>query len=215
MSQAWSLVALAGLGVWHGLNPGMGWLFAVARGMQERQDRAVWRALLPLAAGHALAVGLVVVPVLLVGQMFPYRALQWGVAAVLVGFGGWRLVRGCRPRWVGMRVSGRELAGWSMLMATAHGAGLMVVPLVLGPSAASPMPAHAFHAALLPGFDVAGQTGLWTVLAHTAGHLLATGAAALLVYRRLGLRLLGRLWINLDVIWGAALIGTGLLTPLL
>ncbi len=213
----WSWVALLGLGLWHGLNPGMGWLFAVALGMQEQRAGAVWRSLPPLAAGHALAVGAAVLVAVLAGRALDPEAVKWTVGAALVAFGGWRLLRGRHPRWVGMRVSSRELATWSLLMASAHGAGLMVMPLVLEPGAAAPADhSHgAMHAALLPAVSAVDLAGVWVTLLHTAGYLLATGGLALLVYRRLGLRLLRTAWVNLDVLWGIALVCTGLLTPLL
>jgi len=204
------------LGVWHGVNPGMGWLFAVALGLQEGRGSAVWRSLSPLAAGHALAVGMAVALAVVLGQWVPLEPLRWAVAAILVGFGAWRLLRGRHPRWVGMRVSPRQLATWSFLMASAHGAGLMLMPFVLGEGApGSAGVHHMMHAAIVPGLDPIGIAGLGTTLAHTAGYLLATGLVALLVYRRLGLRQLGRLWLNLDLVWGAALVATGVLTPFL
>ncbi|HUF36187.1 MAG TPA: hypothetical protein VMN37_09565, partial [Gemmatimonadales bacterium] len=212
-----SWAAMLGLGLWHGVNPGMGWLFAVALGMQEQRASAVWRSLPPLAAGHALAVGAAVLVALLAGRALDPDAVRWAVAAALAGFGAWRLIRGRHPRWVGMRVSPRELATWSLLMASAHGAGLMVMPFVLEPAAAAG--AHhghgVMHAAMLPGLAGADLAGLWATLLHTAGYLLATGGLALLVYRKLGLRRLKALWVNLDLVWGVALVLTGLLTPLL
>jgi hypothetical protein len=212
----WSWLALLGLGLWHGINPGMGWLFAVALGMQEQRASAVWRSLGPLAAGHAVAVGAAVLVAMLAGRALDQGTVQLGVAAVLVGFGGWRLARGRHPRWVGMRVSPRELATWSLLMASAHGAGLMVMPFVLEPGAVAGA-AHghgAMHAALL-GAAQPPMAGLGATLLHTAGYLLATGGVALVVYRRLGLRMLQRVWVNLDIVWGIALVATGLLTPFL
>lgn len=201
------------LGVWHGVNPGMGWLFAVALGLQEGRGSAVWRSLSPLAVGHALAVGMAVAVAVLVGQWVPLEPLRWAVAGILVAFGAWRLLRGRHPRWVGMRVSPSQLATWSFLMASAHGAGLMLMPFVLGERAPGGAGAHhMMHAGIVPGLDPAGMVGLGTTLAHTAGYLLATGLVALLVYRRLGLRQLGRLWVNLDLVWGAALVVTGVLT---
>ena len=203
------------LGAWHGVNPGMGWLFAVALGLQEGRGGAVWRSLSPLAAGHALAVGVAVSVAMLLGQWMPLEPLRWAVAGVLVGFGAWRLLRGRHPRWVGMRVSPRQLATWSFLMASAHGAGLMLMPFVLGKQApAGEEVHHLMHAGIVPGLDRVGRLGVETTLAHTAGYLLATGLVALLVYRRFGLRLLGRLWLNLDLVWGGALVATGVLTVL-
>lgn len=203
-------VSLVALGAWHGINPAMGWLFAVALGLQEESGRAVWRALAPLALGHAVAVGVAVLFALLVGAVLPPLVLQWIIATTLVGFGVYRLVRRRHPRWVGMRVGSRDLAVWSALMASAHGAGLMVLPFLLG--AAAPAASHVHHAsALAPG----SLTALGATLIHAAAYLMVTGAVAVIVYHKLGLRLLRSAWVNLDVIWGVALIATGLLTLLL
>ncbi len=212
-----SLAALVALGIWHGLNPGMGWLFAVALGLQEERGSAVRRALVPLALGHGVAIAAAVAAAGLLGMVIPLAALKWGVAVILVVFGIDRLVRGRHPRWVGMRVKPRELALWSFLMASAHGAGLMVVPFVLGTPAEGLHAAHghaahmATGASMLPGADAA----LWATGLHTAGYLLVTAVLALVVYRKLGLRLLRTHWFNLDLVWGGALVVTGLVTPFL
>ena len=129
---AWPWLALILLGAWHGLNPGMGWLFSVALGLQQRSRRAVFGALLPIALGHALAIGLVVLLVYIVGAVVPSRWLQIGGAATLFVIAIWKLWRARHPNWVGMRVSFWDLTTWSWLMASAHGAGLMVVPVLLG-----------------------------------------------------------------------------------
>lgn len=205
---------LVGLGALHGINPAMGWLFAVALGLQEKRGRAVWRALGPLAIGHALAIAVVVAVVALVGIAVPPRTLRWAVAALLLGFGTYRLLRHRHPRYGGMRVGPRQLATWSFLMASAHGAGLMVLPFVVAaPPAASGMHAHmtAEHADVLGG----QLAGLSMTLLHTAGYLAVTGVVAVTVYRRLGLRLLRSAWINLDLLWSAALIITAVATALL
>ena len=119
------------LGAYHGLNPGMGWLFAVALGMQEQKGTTLFRSLVPMALGHALAVGSVVAVAALLGVSLPLVVIRGIVAAGLVGLGIFFLVRHWHPRWVRMRVGFRDLTLWSFLMATAHGAGLMVVPVLL------------------------------------------------------------------------------------
>jgi hypothetical protein len=201
---------MVALGAWHGINPAMGWLFAVALGVQEESGRAVWRALGPLALGHALAVGAAVLFAVVIGSVVPRLFLQWFVAAVLVGFGVYRLVRRRHVHWVGMRVGPKDLALWSALMALAHGAGLMVLPFVLG--AAAPVGLHATHGIpLAPGSVIA----VWATVVHAAAYLLVTGTIAVIVYEKLGLRLLRSAWLNVDVIWASALIVTGVLTPLL
>jgi hypothetical protein len=191
----------------------MGWLFAVGLGLQERDRRAVWRALLPLALGHAIAIAGAVAAAMALGAVVPVSVLEWVVAAVLVGFGLSRVIRGRHPRWVGMRVGARDLTLWSLLMASAHGAGLMVLPFVLDATAPTPAGTHAHHAAALA--QSLPFEGILATVLHTVGYLGATALVAAIVYEKLGLRLLGRLWINLDLVWGLALVATGLLTPLI
>jgi hypothetical protein len=192
----------------------MGWLFAVALGMQEGRTRAVWRALSPLALGHALAVGAAVLAAAALGRLIPPQALAWIVGGMLLGLGALRLVRHRHPRYGGMRVGFRELTTWSFLMATAHGAGLMVLPLLVGGAGVKPVGGagshamHLAHASLLPVSD-SMNTGLEATAMHTAGYLLVTGLIAVVVYRKVGLRMLRTMWINLDLIWGVALVVTG------
>jgi hypothetical protein len=120
------------LGTYHGINPGMGWLFAVALGMQEQRGSAVGRVLVPIAVGHALSIGTVVVAAAFLGMALPQEAIRFSVAALLFGLGIFSLVRHYHPRWVRMRVDFRDLTLWSFLMASAHGAGLMLLPVLLG-----------------------------------------------------------------------------------
>jgi hypothetical protein len=209
--------ALSALGAGHGLNPGMGWLFAVALGMQEKGSRAVWRALPPLALGHALAVGVAALVAAALGQIVRADALTYIVGVSLLALGAIRLVRHRHPRYGGMRVGFRELTTWSFLMATAHGAGLMVLPLLLGSGAMAVHAGHGVHAAyaaFLPVSD-AMDASLWATVIHTAAYLGVTGLVAVVVYHKLGLRLLRTMWINLDLIWGGALLMTGALTLIL
>jgi hypothetical protein len=230
---AWAPWAMVILGAWHGLNPGMGWLFAVALGMQEKRARAVWRALPPLAAGHAAAVGVWVVLAVVLGFALPEAALRGGVAALLVGYGLFRFVRPRHPSFGGMRMGGRELTTWSFLMATAHGAGLMVLPFLsaflpaglgsaggegmgAGAAAGAGGGAHAHHGVVHAA--AVGPEGMeaWTaVLLHTGSYLLVTGALALLVVGWLGLRWLRAFWVDLDRVWAAALVATGIFTLVL
>jgi len=193
---AWSTLFL--LGAYHGVNPGMGWLFAVARGMQEHRTRAVAWSLPPIAIGHALSVGVMILTVRLAQAAMPLKYIRIGVAVALVSLGVYKLIRSRHFRWGGMQVGFRELTIWSFLMASAHGAGLMVLPVVLaGP--------HAHHHAASQ--DAA--TGVWATLIHTLGYLSMTTLVALLVYQKLGLAMLRRSWFNLDLIWAIALVVTG------
>jgi len=189
----------------------MGWLFAVALGMQERSARAVWRALPPLAAGHALAAAGALAVAALVGAAMPPVVLRWVVAAALAGFAVQRLVSGRHPRYGGMRVSPRELVTWSCLMASAHGAGLMLVPFALaaGPAAGAGH-AHAVHASAL----ALSFPGAAAALVHTAGYLVVTGLVALVVYHRAGIGVIRRAWVNLDLVWAVALLATAVVTVL-
>jgi len=209
MADAWPWVALVGLGAFHGLNPAMGWLFAVALGLQARSGLAVLRALLPIALGHAASIALVIAAALALGEAVPALMMRVVAAFMLVGFGVYRLARGYRHRMrVGMVAGFRDLALWSFLMATAHGAGLMIVPVLL----ALPVPAGEVHAHAGAAADFGGSTltALAAVAVHTAAMLAVTALIAWTVYAWVGLAILRAGWINLDLIWSGALIAIGL-----
>jgi hypothetical protein len=201
------------LGAYHGLNPGMGWLFAVALGMQEQKGSAVARSLVPIALGHTLAIGSVVLLAAFLGMSVPLAALRYTIAAVLVSLGIYCLARHQHPRWVRMQVGFRDLTVWSFLMASAHGAGLMVVPVLLGSNLAEAQGQMAEHHHMASvGSPLAGMlaTGV-----HTFAYLAVTGLIAWVVYRRFGLGLLRKAWFNFDVLWAVALVATGLMTLLI
>ena len=203
------------LGAYHGLNPAMGWLFAVALGMQRQQGSAVARSLVPIALGHALAVGGVVAIAAILGLSLPLLVIRDIVATLLVGLGIFFLVRHWHPRWVRMQVDFRDLTVWSFLMATAHGAGLMVVPVLLHGSttqASIAMPGHSHaHFARMAGPTAA----IFATVVHTAGYLAVTGLIAWIVYRKVGLAVLRKAWFNVDLLWAVALIATGVVTFLM
>lgn len=237
MTMPWLI--LFGLGAFHGINPGMGWLFAVALGMQERRRSGVLAALLPLGLGHALAVAAALVVALLVGAIVPLQYLRWIVAGILIPLGVSRLFRHRHPRWASMRVGMSRLTLWSFLMASAHGAGLMVVPVFLGMSTSSVSLEHhhmgnMFQAAASSTTPAAPHTeiiapatvsssdrtaspnvALFATALHAAGYLIVTALIALLVYEKLGLELLRKVWFNLDLLWAATLIATGLIGVLM
>jgi hypothetical protein len=208
--HSWGM--LAALGAFHGINPGMGWLFAVALGMQERRRRAVIAALVPLGLGHALAVAAAITLAAAAGAVLSAGALRWIVAAALLMFGVQRIFRHTHPRWASMRVGFNGLTLWSFLMASAHGAGLMVVPIFLGMTG-TPAPASACHAAMASSGTISASI-LATAL-HAAGYLAVTAVVSVVVFEKFGVGLLRKAWLNLDLLWAAALIVTGLLTFLI
>ena len=206
MTTSWAM--LMALGAFHGINPGMGWLFAVALGMQERRRGAVLRALVPLGAGHALAVAFAVGAALAIGFVIPLGWVRWPTAGVLVSLGALGLFRHRHPRWAGMRVSMGGLTVWSFLMATAHGAGLMVVPVFMGMS----MSGAGEHAHHMPAAGAGAGAALFATGLHAVGYLVVTAFIAVLVFEKLGVGILRRAWFNLDLIWAWALVVTGVLT---
>ena len=215
MSDLWPWLVVFGLGLFHGINPAMGWLFAVALGLQEQNRAAVIRALVPIALGHAVSIGLILAAVLLARIGLPHLTLKIAAATILFGFGLYRLFRSRHPKWVGMRVGFGDLTLWSFVMASAHGAGLMLIPLFLS----SPATRNAHHVSSHGGIYHAFPTGFgnfsapWllaaSVVVHTFGYLLMTALVALLVYEKLGVGILRRAWFNIDLIWMVALIITG------
>lgn len=202
-SSWWPWAALVLLGAYHGLNPGMGWLFAVARGLQERSRQAVLSSLLPIAIGHEASIVIVVIAVSLTEQFLPPYLIRLLAALVLVTFGVYKLARPrSHPSGFGMRVGFTGLTGWSFLMSTAHGAGLMLAPVLLG------LPVYAVYHSLR-------ELSLQAVAAaslHVAAMLFVMGVISVVVYEKVGLGILRRGWFNLDLGWSLVLIGSGALT---
>jgi hypothetical protein len=201
------------LGAYHGINPGMGWLFAVALGMQERKGSAVAKALVPIALGHALSVAMVVLVAAFIGMALPLEEIRYAVAALLFALGIFSLARHYHPRWVRMQVGFRDLTAWSFLMATAHGAGLMLLPVLLGSrtvEAADHMAGHPHSSAA-----ASPLAALLATAVHTIAYLAVTGLVAWVVYRKFGLAILRKAWLNLDAVWAAALVVTGVVTLLI
>jgi hypothetical protein len=215
VSGLWPWLVVFGLGLFHGVNPAMGWLFAVALGLQERKRTAVVCALFPIALGHALSIAVIIAVVLVARVSVPHGALKIAAAATLFAFGLYRLFRSRHPNWVGMRVGFADLTLWSFIMASAHGAGLMLVPLFL----TSPDKLSAHHHGSAKGIEQIWTSGfanlgapyllMGSVLVHTLGYLLMTAFVAILVYEKLGVGLLRHAWFNIDLVWMVALMLTG------
>jgi hypothetical protein len=199
---AWPLAALALLGAFHGLNPAMGWLFAVGLGLQERRLMAVLRAIPPIAVGHATAVAAVLAVVALAGRFVSAEALRVSAALLLISFAGYLVARRfAHPVRVGMRVGWRDLAIWSWLMATAHGAGLMILPVVLAMAANNSPVAHSLLV-----------TDAIALAIHTLALLTTMTVVAVLVYRVVGVQIVRRAWVNFDYIWASVLVVVGGIT---
>ncbi len=202
-SELWPWVALAGLGLFHGVNPAMGWLFAVALGLNRHSQRIVLLSLIPIALGHAAAVAVVLSIALVLGFVFDTTTLLRLAAVVLIGWAVWHAVYGHRARVrVGMQTGLAGLALWSFLMASAHGAGLMLIP-VLMPLCLAAAPAQELTAGSLPIAAAA-------LAVHTLAMLATIAAISVAVYRWIGVAFLRRGWINLDLVWTVALLVCGI-----
>ncbi|MDT8305111.1 MAG: hypothetical protein RRC07_04190 [Anaerolineae bacterium] len=204
-------LAMVAFGAYHGLNPGMGWLFALSMGLQRQSERAIWVSLLPIAAGHAASLALVAVLVIAGAQFLSTTILELATAAVLLSFGLYKIINHYRhPRWVGMKIGMRDLAWWSFLMAVAHGAGLMIAPFLLGMTAnASAGGEHAAHASHGAATLSSGVEMSLSVAVHTLSMLVVMALVAWIVYKRLGLAILRQRWVNFDLIWAVALLVVG------
>lgn len=204
-SELWLWLAVAGLGLFHGINPAMGWLFAVALGLHRGSERAVWLALVPIALGHAVAVAVVLFAVLALGLVIEPGLLSRIAGAILLAWAAWHALYGRRhPVHVGMRTGLAGLFLWSFLMANAHGAALMLIPVVL-PLCLAASPAHELTAS--------GSTpvALAALALHTGAMLAAIGTISIIVYKWVGVAFLRRGWINLDLVWTIALVACGII----
>jgi hypothetical protein len=196
--EPWHWFALAGLGLFHGINPAMGWLFAVALGLNRGSRKIVLLSLFPIALGHAIAVAAILSAVVALGLMLDHAMVTRAAALLLIGWALWHAMRGHRQRLrVGMQTGLAGLALWSFLMATAHGAGLMVIPMLLpvcGPgTTASPEASGAIPLAL-------AMVGV-----HSLAMMVAIAAISIAVFDWIGVGFLRRGWVNLHLIWAAAL----------
>ncbi|MBL7254402.1 hypothetical protein [Paractinoplanes lichenicola] len=205
------LAALAGLGAFHGLNPAMGWLFAVARGMQERSRRVLLTSLPPIALGHLASVAIVAAVVSATSSVVAANIVGIAGGAVLVAFGLWRLLSERHFRWAGMRLSNTQLTGWSFLMSSAHGAGLMLLPVLAATPVATGHSGHVAPAGL-DGTPLAALEGVAAAGIHTIAMFAAMAVCAVLVYEFVGVNILRRAWFNMDKLWAAVMVGAGALT---
>jgi hypothetical protein len=204
VAASWPWLTLVGLGLFHGLNPAMGWLFAVALGLHRGGRRTVLQALGPIALGHALAVLAVVLTVMGFGAFVDPNLVRRGAGLLLIGWAVWHWRYGHRHRVrFGMRTGMAGLGAWSFLMAMAHGAGLMLIPL-LGPLGIGGE-AHQHHG----GASGSLTQALAAVAVHSTAMLAATSVAAVLVHDWLGVAVLRRGWVNLDSMWTTALVVVG------
>jgi len=211
---AW--LTLIGLGAYHGVNPAMGWLFAVSRGMQERSRRAVLRSLVPIAIGHEMSIALVAALVVGLSVVADSSTLRLVAAGTLFAFGIFRFVKPhAHFRWTSMRVSDRELTLWSFLMSTAHGAGIMVAPVLIGlEGSIDRSGAKAHDRADLSLLDASLGVGAVGIALHVLAMLAVMGVVAVLVYDRLGLKVLRTAWINTDGLWAGAFVLAAFITLL-
>ena len=219
LGDLWPWITLAALGAYHGINPAMGWLFAVALGLQERSRGAVFSAFPSIALGHAASVALVVGVVVIGRTVVSIDALKIVGCVVLVGFGTYKLMRSSHPRWVGMCVGFRDLTAWSFLMASAHGAGLMLVPILLRLPGYRAQEIDLRDVPHVEYMALGTSDSLATLVSQAAAvgiHTLAMfgvmAAVAVIVFEKVGVSILRRGWFNLDRVWAIVLIVAGVLT---
>ena len=206
MTEVLPWLALAGLGLFHGANPGMGWLFAVALGLHRQSRRVVLLSLIPIALGHAIAIGVIAALVAMLGLAIPEQPIRYTAGVALIAWAIYHYLRGHRHRVrVGFQTGMWGLGAWSFLMATAHGAGLMLIPALM------PLTRNAAHAHMgMTGHGESLEIALVAVLVHTGAMVVTTGLIAMPVYEWLGVAFLRRGWVNLDLLWTLALVVTGL-----
>lgn len=215
-------LALAALGAYHGINPAMGWLFAVSLGLQDGSRKAVYQAFVPIALGHTASVAAIVAAVLLLRVVIPLDPMKFIGAAVIIGFGIFKLLRPLsHPRWVSMRMGFRSLTVWSFLMASAHGAGLMLIPIlfnlpIFGESIAGTIDVRQlqhveFMSIGAPPSLATLVSQLTAVSIHTLAMFSVMVLTAVIVFEKVGLAILRSAWLNLDKIWAISLIASGLI----
>jgi hypothetical protein len=203
-SGLWLAVIVSGL--YHGLSPGMGWPLAVAAGLSEKRGTAVLGALLPLAAGHFAAMAVVLLPFALLTMLSEHSGgIRIGAGLLVAGFGFYRLLNRRHSQALA-RIKPTQLALWSFLVAIAHGAGLLLVPIYLGLDTVS---GHASHSGMYQPADNSFVSALVVSAVHTIAMIGAGGGVAWLVYKYLGLQFLKKGWFNLETVWALSLIAAG------
>jgi hypothetical protein len=206
-TPVWLWLAVVASGLYHGLNPGMGWPLAVSAGMMERSPRALLAALLPLTVGHLLAMLSILLPfALLISVLQWQRPIQIGAGLLVTGFGIFRLVNRHHPRQLA-RIRPTQLALWSFAIAIAHGAALMLVPIYLGLCRDTSGAEGHEAASILAGNNL--ETAMLVAVAHAAAMIAAGGCLAWLVYRYLGLQFISRSWLNLETTWAVSFVVVG------
>ncbi len=194
-------------GIYHGLNPGMGWPLAVSAGLIERNGRALVAALVPLTLGHLLAIFVVILPFALLLAVVEWRQpIQVAASLIVIAFGIFRLLNQRHPR-VLARIPPTQLALWSFIVAIAHGAGLMLVPIYLGLCRAADLDSGHEAAGALINANL--SMAVLVAVVHALAMITAGGILAWLVYRYLGLRFVSRSWFILDTVWAASLVLVG------
>jgi hypothetical protein len=214
LHDVWPYILLGLLGAYHGINPAMGWLFAVAIGMQERSRRAVVRSLWPIAVGHECSIVLIAALVLGLGLFTDSSALHVGAGIALIVFGIFRFIKPhAHFRWTRMTVNRRELGWWSFLMSTAHGAGLMVTPVLISAEAATSARASSDHE--IQHVQNASMSLLgsgFALMLHVASMILVMGVVAVVVYEKLGVAIVRQAWLNTEWLWAGAFVLAGVVT---
>ena len=206
-TSVWLWLAIVVSGLYHGINPGMGWPLAVAAGLMDKSPRALFAALWPLSIGHLAAMLAMLLPFALLLALVQWQhQIQAGAAILVIAFGLFRLLYPRHPR-VLARIRPTHLALWSFVVAIAHGAGLMLVPIYLGLCQTADANAGHQSAAILSRANL--EMAMIVSVVHTLAMVSAGGCAAWLVYRYLGLRYVSRSWFNLDTIWALSLILVG------
>ncbi len=200
----WAVIAS---GIYHGINPGMGWPLAVSAALMERRKSALAGALAALAFGHFLAMTAILLPFSMMTSLVMWQMeIRIGAGLLVIALGIYLLINRKHPKFLS-RVPPSKLALWSFLAAMAHGAGMMLVPIFLGLCTSAELDAGHSAAGTLMANNI--SAAFLVALVHTAAMTLAGGLFATIIYFWLGLKFLSKTWFNLDVVWALSLIMVG------